>query len=431
MTNPGDTVEVVTSDKTFSGTLMPNAETDAVVLKLDSGYNLGIAKDKVKSVKTISARKERKETFEKVVAKKGLPTIAILHTGGTIASKVDYETGGVSTRFEPDELLAMFPELQGIANIKSTFITQMFSEDMRFAHYPLMCDAVRKEVEAGVDGIIIAHGTDTFGYSLAALGFALKDLPIPVILVGAQRSSDRGSSDATLNLLSAAYFIAESDFSGVAGCMHETVNDTTCLLLPCGNTRKMHSSRRDAFKVVNGKPIARVDFEKKQVTFMSEYVTRDESRKLIVKDGFEQKVGILKFYPNLMPEQILSFKGFAGVVIEGTGLGQGPVSEPNKWCKGNDANFSALKKLIDSGTIVVMCTQTIFGRVHMHVYSPARRLLSIGIISGEDMLSETAFIKLAWLLGNYSDVEQIKRLLVTNLRGEINEREILDDYGLG
>ena len=256
MTNPklGDKVKVVTAKETVEGILMPTESKESVFVKLDNGYNIGIESKKIKKIELIEKFKETEKKTTNIKVDKKLPTISILHTGGTIASKVDYRTGGVIARFDPEELLAMFPELRSIANIRSRLISNMFSEDMRFAHYKIMAKAIQEEIDKGCDGIILTHGTDTMGYSAAALSFILEGLPVPVILVGSQRSSDRGSSDSAVNLICAAEFIAKTDFSGVAICMHESMDNDTCLILPATKTRKMHTSRRDAFKAINESP---------------------------------------------------------------------------------------------------------------------------------------------------------------------------------
>ena len=429
MANPGDTVEVVTKDKTFSGTLMPNEETDAVVLKLDSGYNMGIAKEKITSVKTVGARKEHTETFEKVVSKKGLPTIAILHTGGTIASKVDYETGGVVAKFSVEDMLAMVPELRDIANIETELVANMMSEDMLIEDYKKISDAVRKYAEQKVQGVIIGHGTDTLAYTAAALAFVFEKINIPVIIVGAQRSPDRASTDATMNLICAAEFIAKTDFTGVAICMHNSVNDDECAILPATKTRKMHTSRRDAFKAINDTPLALVNYKTKDINYLKQdYGRKTEDDTLIVKDRFEKDTGLLKVHPVMKNRLYEFFAGhYKGFVLEGTGLGHAPTNLGEE----NLKNHATLKKYIAEGGFVAVTSQCLFGGVHPSVYVNLRRLSSIGCLYCNDMLPETALIKLSWLLGNYKDPEQIKRLMVTNLRGEINEREVLDDYGLG
>ena len=429
MTNPGDKVLIKTDEKEIEGILMPNEETDSVIIKLNNGYNMGIEKSKIKEIKVVEKYKENKELKkEKVSYDKKKPLIVILHTGGTIASKVDYKTGGVIARFSPEELVGMFPELKEIANIDSWLIANMFSEDIRFGHYSLIAKDVKKAIDKGAAGIIITYGTDTMGYSAAALAFILEELPIPVILVGAQRSSDRGSSDAAINLICAAEFIAKTDFAGVAICMHENINDENCIIMPATKTRKMHTSRRDAFKVVNDKPIARVNYKTKQIEFIKKDYKKKSDKKIIIKDKMEEHVAILRVHPNMSPKQFEFYKGYKGLIIEGTGLGQAPVGVPNKLCEIHKKNLKAIENLVKSGCIVVMTSQTIFGRVQMHVYSNAIELAKVGVISGEDMLTETAFIKLAWLLGNYKGKEEIKKMMGVNLRGEINNRIMHDEF---
>lgn len=425
MAKPGDKVKVETKDEIVEGVLMPNEETDAVVVKLGSGYNVGIAKKKVKKIEVLEKSKEKVSKKGKIAKNKNLPTISILHTGGTIASKVNYETGGVIAKFDPAELIAMFPELKKIANFNSELIEQMFSEDMRFEHYSKIAQAVSKEVKKGVDGIIITHGTDTLGYSGAALSFVLEDVNIPVILVGAQRSSDRGSSDAAMNLICAAEFIAKSDFGGVGICMHEGMGDNNSVILPACKTRKMHTSRRDAFKAVNDTAIARVDYDTKKIEFLKKDYSKKSDKRLVVKGGFEDKVGIIKCHPNMFKEEFDFFKGYNGLIIEGTGLGHAPVDPPQRL---NMHILDSIKALIKSGTVVAMTSQCLFGRVHPHVYTAAINLSKEGVVYCEDMLPETAFMKLAWLLGNYKDKEEVKRLMSENLRGEINPRIEPDEY---
>ena len=416
----GDYVEISTKDEKFKGCLIPSTNKDIYVLKLDSGYNIGINKNKIKKIIRLKKFSAKKENIGKIVQKKNLRTISILHTGGTLASRVSYETGAVSAKFTAEEILAMFPELKEIANVHSHLVSNMFSEDLRFSHYNLIAKAVQKEVEKGVHGIIITHGTDTMHYTAAALSFILQDLNIPVILVGAQRSSDRGSSDSGLNLLCAANFIVKTNFSGVAICMHESMSDENCLILPGLKTRKLHSSRRDAFKAVNTLPIARVSKQGK-VDFISSYEKRS-SKKLKLKLINEKlKIGLLKSHPHMYANEIKTYSNFDGLVLEGTGLGHMPINKIDNLTKENEVIYNELSKL-SKKIPIVMTTQALFGLVNMNVYSTGRKLLQAGILGNyTDLLAETAFIKLAWLLSNYNKTE-VRGLVNKNLRGEINEK---------
>ena len=427
---PGDLVEVITSSEILRGTLLqsPELEKDVVIIKLSSGYNIGINKGKIRKISLVQQPPGKEEKPAAAAAKKedsqkNLPKISILHTGGTIASKVDYRTGGVVARFTPEEILEMFPELKGIASIDSHLIRNMWSEDMRFAHYNLMAKEIAKEAAKGFDGVIITHGTDTMHYSSAALAFALEGLGIPVILVGAQRSSDRGSTDAATNLVSAAYFIANSDFAGVAICMHENMSDGAALILPAAKTRKMHTSRRDAFRPINTTAIARVDFEARNISFLtSSYSKKDRQSKLKLKLFDEKlKVGILKTHPNMHPAEFAAYKNFDGLVIEGFALGQAPINQVDEFTTEHKKNLSEISALCKK-LPVVMASQSIYGRLQMNVYSTARDLQAAGVVGNpSDMTPETAFIKLAWLLSNYKK-QEVRELITKNLRGEITER---------
>jgi len=421
----GDTVKVHTKEQIYEGILLPRPEIfddNFTVIKLDNGYNIGIENKRIEKIEVVSKYQKKKEERHKIEHKEGLPNISILHTGGTIASKVDYRSGGVVAAFSPEDIVSMFPELAEIANIDSELIANMWSDDLRFPHFKLIAKVIEKKLKEGVDGVIIGMGTDNLAVASAALAFIIEQTPIPIILVGAQRSSDRGSSDAAMNLICAAEFIAKTDFAGVAICMHEHSDDKTCAILPPTKTKKLHSSRRDAFKPVNDTIIARVDYNSRKIEFIKKsYNKKDKNRKLVIKPNMEEKVGLLKITINMFPEQFEFFKGYKGLVIEGTGLGHTPGHVPNDLAKIHEKIFPAIKKVIDSGCVVVMTTTCVFGRVEMQVYSKGRDLLNLGVIPSEDMLPETAFVKLAWLLGNYKK-DEVKELIRKNLRGEISER---------
>ncbi len=426
--HPYDFVEVATVTGVYKGVMMPGSDVHKIVVKLSSGYNVGILRKHVKKIVVVEHVKPMKGLSGKKIAEnKHLPMISILHFGGTIAAEVDYATGAVVARFTPEELVAKFPELEQIANIRSRLVRNMFSEDMRFAHYNLLGKEIAKEIAAGVDGIIVTHGTDTLGYTAAALAFMLEHVSVPVVLVGSQRSSDRGSSDAAMNLICAAHFISKSDFAGVCVCMHEKSSDDFCSILPACKVRKMHASRRDAFKAVNSVPIAKVDM-KGSLEFIQTNYKRKSKEKVLVK-GFKEnlKVGILKMHPNMHVQEFLSYKNFDGLVIEGTGLGHAPVNVIDEQTKEHKKIFDAIKSLSKS-IPVVMTSQTIFGRVQMNVYSTGRMLQEIGVLGNYcDMLPETAFIKLAWLLSNYKK-DDVKRMIGENLRGEISKRTQENEY---
>ena len=420
----GDIVEIEKGNTILAGTIVPSKDPELVALKLTSGYNTAIKINKsVKAKKIGKGKSVKKAAVEKLKKNPNLPTISILHTGGTIASRVNYETGGVIAAFKAEDLLTMFPELGKIANFESTLVSNIMSEDMDFAYYGKLVAAIEKEIKKGIKGIIIGHGTDTIGYTAAALSFALENCPVPILIVGAQRSSDRGSSDAAMNLICAAKFIAETDFAGVAVCMHHSNSDDVCAILPGCKTRKMHTSRRDAFRAINDTPIALVDYNTNEIKFLKKNYTKRNSDKFKPMPMFVDKIGFLKSHPAMKLEEVEFFRKnkYKGLVIEGTGIGHTAITIN----KQND-HQKAIKKLIDSGCVVCMTSQCLFGGVHPTIYTNIRKLSEIGVIYCEDMLPETAFMKLAWLLKNFKK-EEAKKLMPENLRGEINKRTEIQD----
>src|SRR3989338_568989 len=421
MAKEGDYVVIKTNKEELKGLLLKSKSPKKIVIKLTSGYNFSINKKDVVKIEVIKQEKEEKEIKSINISKNpNLKKVLILHTGGTIASKVDYKTGAVSPSFSNEDMLKMFPELRSIANIESKILFNVFSEDLNFNHYNLIAKEIKNNIK-NFDGIIITHGTDTMHYTSAALSFILEDLVIPVILVGAQRSSDRASSDSFINLLSACKFIANSDYSGVAICMHENMDDSTCVILPGLKTRKLHTSRRDAFKAINVKPIARIRNDNIEILnheYPKKYRKSRDSLKLMpFKDV---NIGILKSHPNMKKEEILMYSKFDGLVIEGTGIGCFPINKTDKLTSENELIYKELEKLSKKIPIVIT-SQAIFGRINLNVYSTGTKLQEIGILGHlSDMTTETAFIKLAWLISNYP--KDVRKMIDKDLKGEISKR---------
>ena len=425
---PGDTVKLVTKKETVAGMLMPSPDEQVVLLKLDSGYNLGFKKKEITSLtvlekKPLSPPTKKEKTGRLQRLNQHFPIISILHTGGTIASQVDYKNRGGGVQVWPGEPFGEFPGLQQIAVFRSRLIGNMWSQDMRFSHYNRMAEEVKKELEAGAAGVIIAQGTDTIHYTAAALSFALENLSKPVLIVGAQRSSDRGSSDAFLNVVNAAYFIAHSDFGEVAVCMHDTSSDEYAAILPGTKVMKLHTSRRDAFQPINTTAWARVNYAAREIKYLRKGYTPSGNKKISLKLFNEKlKVAILKQHTNMFAEQFLSYQQYDGLVIESTGLGCLPMTKIDDSTQESEHIAKAIQILIKKGVVVVEAPQTIFGRLNLNVYEDQRRAQEMGVLgNGNDMTPATTFIKLAWLLSNYPK-PKIKELITKNLRGEINER---------
>jgi glutamyl-tRNA(Gln) amidotransferase subunit D len=404
-----DKVSVETNGLKYEGTLMPS-QTGRIVLKLKNGYNIGIRKESASL--TLLDKKEGKISltesgYAQKMKKGNLPKISILSTGGTIASKIDYRTGAVTSQFSADDVLAAIPELEEIANYNCRMIYSILSENMRPSYWVELARAVYEEIKNGADGIIITHGTDTMMYTAAALSFMI-ETPVPIVLVGSQRSADRPSSDNAMNAICAAK-VATSDIAEVCVVMHGSTSDDFCYIHRGTKVRKMHTSRRDAFQSINARPIGRVEYPSREIKILSSFIKRGE-KKLAINDKLESKCALIKYVAGASNESLLfhSGSGYKGIVIEGTGLGH--VS--TEW-------IPLIRTITDAGIPVVMTSQCINGRVCDRVYDTGRDILKAGAIESEDMLSEVALVKLMWVLGQTRDHEKITAMMHTNIAGEL------------
>lgn len=430
----GDSVMIETNNAKHMGILIPRyeyADVNHLVLKLKNGYNIGINLEKIKSIKkTPEELDPTKSVIQNNMTERDnagdyqdsqLSNLSLLSTGGTISSKIDYRTGGVMPALTAKELNDSIPELKKIANIDPEVVLSEYSENIRPDHWKLMAKKIANNVLSGkYDGIILSHGTDTMHYTSAALSFALENLPIPVVLVGAQRSSDRPSSDASTNLIGACTFATRSKFSGVFVAMHHTISDDVIACHIGTRVRKNHTSRRDAFHSIDISPFSLV--KKDQIEMCPQYADlkfheRNKNlENLIVRSNFDDKVMLLKFYPGFDCD-IIDYcveKGNRAIILEGTGLGH-----INKEC------FQQIKNAVKNGIFVFMTSQCIWGRTSLTVYDTGRDLLEIGVIPLSNSTSETALVKAMWCLGNFED-KDILKVMTTNIANEFTNRIITD-----
>lgn len=419
----GDVISIVRGSETYEGILMPRIESgdpSCIVIKLDNGYNIAIRYDESVSIekKQHSNQKKVSDNKDEIKQNEHLPSVTILHTGGTIASKVDYKTGGVYPAFTAEDLIKSTPELLNIANVSGKVISNIFSEDISPGDWKNMAKSVVNAFSSGAEGVVITHGTDTMGYSAAALSFMLKEIPGPVVFVGAQRSSDRGSSDAAMNLVAAVDVAGNADFSNVCVVMHKESSDTVCQIHPGTRVRKNHTSRRDAFRTLDAIPFGQI--ENGNVKLFRNDLSKRNKGKIDLDTKLDENVILLKIHPGIKSDFVRSLQHYyKGVILEGTGLGHVPSHSVSEY---SQPLFDALSEIIQAGVHVCMTSQCMWGRVNMNVYSTGRELLNIGIIPLEDMLPETALVKLMWVLGHTSDPEKVKELMCTNLAGELDTR---------
>jgi len=416
---PGDRIRVDRAGQTYEGVLLPSSDAEQLVVKLDGGYNVGVDRDPAdvtvleSSVYDVGGAEGEGSDGSVVEFDPELPTISLISTGGTIASTVDYRTGAVTAQFDAEDVLRAVPDLAGRANYRGRVVANILSENMEPSIWRELAQAVHEEDEAGADGVVVMHGTDTMQYSASALAFML-DTPVPIVFTGSQRSADRPSSDNVMNAVCAVE-AAKADCAEVLVCMHGSESDDACALHRGTRVRKNHTSRRDAFETVGAEPLGEVDYElasdedSEAVQFRRDHVKRGATE-LDIRPDLESDVELVKFTPGMDEAFLDACEGKAGVVVEGTGLGHVHTEF-----------IPTLDALVDDGTTVVMTIQCLEGRVCDRVYDTGRDLLDAGVVEGEDVLPATAKVKLMWVLANRGDPASA---MGEDLAGEINERSV-------
>jgi glutamyl-tRNA(Gln) amidotransferase subunit D len=415
-------VEIKSSRGIFKGLILPRSETadqHHVVLKLRSGYNIGIAAKNIEDIKVLGHKVAHYKIPEKEFPyDPQKPRVKLFGTGGTIASRLDYRTGAVIPAFSPGELYGSVPELADYCNLETEKLYGVFSENMGPEQWIGTANAIGNEIRKGVKGIVIGHGTDVMHHTAAILSFMVQNSPVPIVMVGSQRSSDRPSSDAALNLIHAVKTAAESDIAETMVCMFGPTSDVYGLLHRGTRVRKMHSSYRSTFRTIGDIPIAKVSREE-IVPLRQDYKRRREDKNVMVNTAFEEKVSIIYYYPNMRPDIIDSLvdNDYKGIVIAGTGLGH--VNKPL---------YPALKRAQEKKIAVYMTVQTLWGYVQMYVYDTGRDMMELGVVPAANMLPEVAYVKLCWALGQTNDLQKVQDIMLTPIAGEITEREPSNGY---
>jgi len=431
-------VEAQTTRGTFHGIILPRNETSDeghIVLKLASGYNVGLPVETVTKLVELGRREAAYKIPEKEFPRDaGKPFVKLFGTGGTIASRLDYRTGAVIPAFSPGELYGSVPELADTCNLETEKLFGVFSENMGPEQWIGLARAVEAQIRAGADGIVIGHGTDTMHHTAAVLSFMLQNPPVPIVMVGSQRSSDRPSSDAALNLIHATKAAAEGEIAEVMVCMFGPTSDQYGLLHRGARVRKMHSSYRSTFRTLSDRPLAIISreelkplcecYRKRRFSTLGPENRNPETRATAMADFkvvpvFDDRVSIVYYYPGMKADIFDSLieKGYRGIVIAGTGLGHV-----------NRAVYPALVRAREAGVSVFMTVQTLWGYVQMYVYETGREIMGMGVVPLANMLPEVAYMKLGWALGQTGDPAEVARIMTTPVASDMTEREPHDGY---
>lgn len=417
----GDRIRATAGGVAHEGIVMPRYESGEaggggggrLVIKLASGYNVGVEVDEIAGVEKAGGgegrpgggegRPEGRPGGGKEAGAAGLPRILLLSTGGTIASRIDYRTGAVTPAVTAGELSASVPELGRIARVEPRILFSEYSENIEPVHWRRIASELDSAAGDGGEGgryagAIVAHGTDTMQYTASYVSFALRGYPLPVAFVGSQRSSDRPSSDAALNLIAAARLIASGRAKrGVYVVMHMDGGDSAAACHLATRVRKCHTSRRDAFRTIGAAPAFVVRHDRGGEVEAPEGAGAGEAPDYFGGAQYEPEIVagegavLVKCHPGYDPAALghmIEAGRCRAVIFEGTGLGH--VGRPL---------YPTVKRAAERGIFMGMTSQCVEGRVRMTVYESGRDLLAMGIVPLGDMLAETALAKAVWALG--------------------------------
>jgi glutamyl-tRNA(Gln) amidotransferase subunit D len=416
------------------GLALPASGPKLITLKLVNGYNVSYPESYVESVEVIESVEMPVEDIPTPEPQDdSLPLVHLIHTGGTIASKVDYATGAVTARFEPHELLDAVPELRSVARIRAVKLGNMWSDDIRPRHWNRMLKATEEAFAEGAVGVVITHGTDTLHLSAAAMGYGWSGNggrpPGRIALTGSQRSPDRGSSDAAENLIAAVHWAAHGpqptgyrDTSVVI--LHADSSDGKCAVLPGISCRKYHSSRRDAFKPINQDAIAHVLIDSGTPRIeMSEHEPADARVEAIAPMLFDESIRIAQLIsdPHLQPDLVKAVieGNFDALIFHSTGLGHLPISDPQEDSQENTILRLMLEDHCANDGVVVVVAQTIEGPINLNVYAKGRDQQEMGIIGHGSLCPPgSALVKLHHLLSRGGGRDTVAEGWLEDLCGE-------------
>ncbi len=404
----GDLIRTECNDIEHTGILMPgygHGNSNNIVIKLKNGYNIGICIDTIRKMTVVRSIKIKDTASNNKYHNISLPKILLLSTGGTISSKIDYVTGGVVPTLSAQEINESIPDLAGIADIYTDIVFLEASENFLPMHWKQIAEKINSSNYKSYKGIIISHGTDTMHYTAAYLSFALSGFPIPIALVGSQRSFDRPSSDAVINLISAVKLIIKVNINGVFVVMHNDENDDIVACHIGTRVRKNHTSKRGAFKTIGNEPAFLIQGNR-IIKNISDIVSQEQYNP---KLNFDSRVVLVKYYPgydNRFIDNIMDYN-YKAIIFEGTGLGHiGKIM------------YKSIKKANKKGLFLGMTSQCINGNVQMDVYESGRKLKELGVISLHGIIPETALVKAMWALGNTKNIKEMKKLMLKNIASE-------------
>lgn len=338
-------------------------------------------------------------------------SVLLIYTGGTVGMKQD-PVDQTLKPFDFSSLMEEVPELRKFAlRIDSyTFDPLIDSSDIEPSLWVKLAELIRRNYDA-YDGFVVLHGTDTMAYSASALSFMLSNLDKPVIFTGSQLPIGQPRTDGKENIISSVEIAGSREPDGRA-TVPEVCIFFNSLLLRGNRSTKVDASGFEAFRSPNFPPLAEAGID---IRYNREAILRPYGGSFSVSTQLDTAVSILKVHPGIterVVEDVLLGRGTRAVIIETFGCGNAPS---RGWF------LDIVRRASSEGKILFNVTQCPRGGVNMDLYATGRALKDAGVLSGDDITTESALGKLFYLMGKSDDNEYVKAHLEEDLRGEISK----------
>ena len=338
--------------------------------------------------------------------------ILFIATGGTFAAI--RTKNGLKPKFKIDDLLNFFPEAKNIANISELQLFNLDSTNVNPSHWTQMAKAVFDNYQK-YDGFLIAHGTDTMHFSSAALSLALKGVLKPVVFTGSVLPMEDANSDARKNFLDSIAVAISGKIKEVCICFHGDIIKGSKARKVTNEATKLTNEKIGVYSSINSHLVGTVNLGKiieNKVYFSKNGYPKKSQLKLY--PNFDKNIALVKIFPGQSGDVLNLFRDKKAIIIEAFAPGNIPF-EDNTWLEN-------IKKLIKKGIAIFVTTQNLFGEVDMDMYEVGQKARNAGAVGCYDMTTETALVKLMWILGNFENKkEKIEKLMLKSFCGEIRK----------
>jgi len=346
----------------------------------------------------------KKRPLGKLIVPKQKPKVLVIGTGGAISAK-PVKGKWVYGEIPIQELISTTKRISEHFDVTATNVFRMDSSDMKPENWLTLANTIYYKMNE-YDGIVVTIGTDTLAYAATAISFLIQNNNIPIVFTGSKIDSTQLKSDARINLRDAITVAGLSDIA-------ETVIVFNGRIMRANRAKKVNASEIGAFRSFENPELGKIE---QFIHLKGEYRKRSKSKPALY-NKLENLVATIKIYPGFDGNRVRSLVDYPvkGLVLEGFGLGNIPLLD-NELKEG-------IKYANKKNVPIVIASNCELGEYWQYIYEAeiGTRLKGMKVIPVYDMLPETAYVKLMWVLGQAQDFEEIKKMMQRPYCGEVSK----------